>query len=86
MWARTLFVIAAACVDQNSETVLSDQETLDGDDQDSARRILKARHKPGAVLVECACVQSPKISNGDKIGPSNSTIRRSVDAPKVQCD
>src|SRR5262245_39976635 len=34
----------------------------------------------------CACVQSPKISNGDKVGPSYSTMRRSVDSPNVQCD
>src|SRR5262245_18972772 len=50
--ARTLFVVAAACVDQNSETGVPDQKTLDGDDQDSARRILKARYEPGAAPIE----------------------------------
>src|SRR5262245_52509148 len=52
MRARTLFVVAAASVDQNGETGPPDQKALDGDDQDPARRILKARHEPGAVLIE----------------------------------
>jgi hypothetical protein len=37
---------------QDGKAVQPDQETLDGDDQDSACRVLKTRHEPTTVLIE----------------------------------
>src|SRR5215469_6880481 len=47
-----LLVVAAAGVHEDGKAVPPDQETLDGDDQDSARRVLKTRHEPSTVLIE----------------------------------
>src|SRR5215510_12944516 len=84
--ACALLVVAAAGVHQHGKAVPPDQEALDGDDQDSARRVLKTRHEPSTVLIEMRLRAVAKISNGDKIGPSYSTMRRSVESPNVQCD
>jgi hypothetical protein len=50
--ACALLVVAAARVHQDGKAVAPDQEALDGDDQDAARRVLKTRHEPGTVLIE----------------------------------
>src|SRR5262245_50678445 len=50
--ACALLVVAATGVHQDGQAVPPDQEALDGDDQDSARRVLETRHEPRTVLVE----------------------------------
>jgi len=50
--ACAILVVAAAGVHEDGKAVPPDQETLDGDDQDSARRVLKTRHEPSTVLIE----------------------------------
>ena len=50
--AGAFLVVATTGVDQNGEAVLANQETLDGDGQDSGLRVLEARHQPVAVRIE----------------------------------
>jgi len=52
VWALAVFVIATAGIDENGQPILADQETLNADDQISANRVLKTRHKPSTVLIE----------------------------------
>jgi hypothetical protein len=50
--ACALLVVAATGVHQDGKAIAPDQEALDGDDQDSARRVLKTWHQPSTVLIE----------------------------------
>jgi len=62
---------------KDGKSVTPDQEALESDDQDSARRILESAARAMSVFYRDGhCVRSLKISNGDKIGPSCSTMRR----------
>ena len=70
----------AAGVNQDGQAVPPDQECLDGDDQDAARRVLETRHKPGTVLIEMRCAVAEDFER--RQGRSSySTMRRSVDLP-----
>jgi hypothetical protein len=52
--------------------------------QVSACLILKRGTSQERFSWRCACVQSPKSSNGDEIGASCSTMRFNVNAPKIE--
>jgi hypothetical protein len=82
--AGTLLVVAAAGVDQDGEAVLPNQEALDGDDQEPARRILKARHEPGAVCIEMglrAIAKNLERRQQRTLGLDNAVQRRCAKCP-----
>src|SRR5215471_5295614 len=85
--ACALLVVAAAGVHQHGKAVPPDQEALDGDDQDSARPVLKTRHEPSTVLVEMRlrAIAKNLERRQDRTFILDDAVQRRV-AKYVQCD